>query len=441
MKSNLTIAITGDAIITRKLSVHDRSEFLSLINIIRGADVAYTHLEVPIHDYDGPEVYPAAEGGWTWMRGPRFVADELKWAGFDIVSLASNHAMDYSYGALFSTCKALDDAGLVNAGTGINLGAAREPVYLDTGKGRIALVSMCSTFVGWARAGEARRDVKGRPGINPLRFHYKADNDTIELMKQLSVRLGWSFAQRKDNWVFNPAGLENTILKFVETKEPGVTTIASEEDVEGNLCSIREARRQADVVLVHLHTHEWDTEQGLSVPSQFVPPFAKQCIDAGADVFIAEGSHAPTRGIEIYKKKPIFYDPGDFIRMSGSVTKLPSDWYWNPRYGSKVRRWDATTADAFDMRKELPPFLNPPGGIPGPVKGSFIALLSFGDNYTITDIQLHPLVHTEGSRPRFGLPISAGPEAAKTLIDHLSHLSKPFGTQVTARDGKGVVRI
>ena len=172
MSKEFTLAITGDSIINRRISVYTEERLLSLVKVIRDADVAYTHFETLVHDYEGSEVYPAAEAGGTWMRSPRWVVDELKWAGFDIVSLACNHVMDYSYGGLYSTWKALDEAGLPHAGTGRNLGEAREPVYLDTGKGRVALISMCSTFVGWARAGEARRDVKGRPGLNPLRFYY-----------------------------------------------------------------------------------------------------------------------------------------------------------------------------------------------------------------------------------------------------------------------------
>src|SRR4030042_4721650 len=131
-----TIAVTGDSIINRRVSVYSEERFLSLVKIIRDADVAYTHLEMLIHDYEGPELYPAAEAGWTWMRSPLFVADELKWAGFDIVSHASNHCLDYSYGGLYSTWKALDEAGIPHAGTGRDLGEAREPAYLETSQGR-----------------------------------------------------------------------------------------------------------------------------------------------------------------------------------------------------------------------------------------------------------------------------------------------------------------
>ena len=441
MQETFKIAITGDTVLTRRISVHHRPDFLSLIEILRSADVAYTHLETVLHNYDGPEVYPAAEGGWTWMRSPTFAAEELKWAGVDIVSHASNHALDYSYGGLFSTWELLDRAGIVYAGTGRNLGEARSPAYLDTAKGRVALISMCSTFVGWARAGETRRDMKGRPGLNPLRFYYHIDKETVDLLNQLAVKLGWSVVYKESTWILSPAGLENTVFRFVETGNPGVVTVASEDDVEGNLNAIRDARRSADVVLVHLHNHEWDTIQGLGVPSQFARTFAQQAIDAGADVFIGQGSHSSLRGIQMYKNKPIFYDPGDFIRMSSSVTKLPSDSYWNPRYGAQLQRWEATPADAFDVRKAQPGMLNPPGGIPGPVKGAVIAVVALNEDYSLNEIKLYPVIHTYGPRPKFGIPLVADADSAKTIIDYLAKLSAPFHTAIEFKDGIGLVRI
>ena len=146
MTEQFTMAITGDAIINRRISVSRDEGFLSVVKVIRDADCGYTHLETLIHDYDGPEIYPAAKAGWTCMRSPRFVAEELKWTGFDIVSHASNYSLDYSYGGLYSTWQALNEAGLPYAGTGKNLGQARAPAYLETPKGRVALISRMSSF-------------------------------------------------------------------------------------------------------------------------------------------------------------------------------------------------------------------------------------------------------------------------------------------------------
>src|SRR5258708_3859289 len=142
MHNDFTIAVAGDAIIKARLSLCQDERFLTLVQAIRDADAAYTHLEVAIHDFEGPEVYPAAEGGHNWSQAPNYVVEELKWAGFDIVSTASNHSLDYSYGGLYSTWKALNEAGMPYAGTGMNLAAAREPAYLDTSNGRVGLVSM-----------------------------------------------------------------------------------------------------------------------------------------------------------------------------------------------------------------------------------------------------------------------------------------------------------
>lgn len=442
MDKGFTVAVTGDSIITRRISVYSEDRFLSLINIIRDADVGYTHLEMLIHDYDGSEVYPAAEAGWTWMRAPHFVADELKWAGFDIVSHASNHSLDYAYGGLISTWQALNKAGLPYAGTGKNLGEAREPAYLDTPRGRVALISMCSSFVAWARAGDCRRDVKGRPGLNPLRFHYVVDGATLESLKQLAFKFGWWVTNVGETWLFNPAGLHNTIYKFIEGDGPGVSTVVDEDDAEGNLRAISDARRQADYVLVHLHTHEWNTGKGLGEPAKFVVDFARACIDAGADVFIGEGSHAPLRGIELYKGRPIFYDPGDFMTMSRTVTRLPAEHYCRAGYGPGVRNWQATTQDAFNARDALAAPLNPPGGYrTQPVLGAVVAVCCFAEDRKLAELRLFPVSFISESRSRSGLPLLADEETARKIIEYLAKLSSPFSTVIEFRDGIGLVTI
>lgn len=442
MSKEITIAITGDTVINRRISVCTEERFLSLVKIIREADVAYTHLETLIHDYDGPEVYPAAEAGWTWMRSPRFVADELKWAGFVMVSHASNHALDYSYGGLASTWQALDEVGILHAGTGRNLGEAREPVYLDADKGRVALIAMCSSFAGWARAGEARRDIKGRPGLNPLRYYYVVDSDTLETIKKLAVKLGWWVTQVGKDWLFNPPGTHNTVYRFVQGDTPGITTVADETDVEGNLCSIREARRQADLLLVNLHNHEWDPEVGLSAPPKFVTSFARTCIDNGADVFIGNGSHSLLRGIEIYKGKPIFYDPGDFIMMNNTVTRLPADCYWRVGVDPAVRRWDATPADYFDARGALLNPLNPPAGyFSAKVLGAVVAVCTLTGEGGLTQVKLYPITVPSKPRSQSGIPRLATGDKAEKIIKYLGELSAPFGIRIEFKDGAGLVKL
>ena len=63
-----SVAVTGDSIINRRLSVYKEERFLSMVEVLRDADVSFTHLETLIHDYDGDDVYPAAEAWWGAVR-------------------------------------------------------------------------------------------------------------------------------------------------------------------------------------------------------------------------------------------------------------------------------------------------------------------------------------------------------------------------------------
>ena len=163
-----TMALTGDAIITRKLSVYNEPPFLEMIKLIRSADVAFTNFEMLLHDY---EPYPMHKSGGTYMRAKPSMAKELIWAGFDIVSTANNHTGDYGSEGMRLTLKYLNDYGLVNAGAGESLDEAREAKFIETSKARVALISCASTFPDHSRAGTSRGDTSSRPGLSPLRFN------------------------------------------------------------------------------------------------------------------------------------------------------------------------------------------------------------------------------------------------------------------------------
>src|SRR5688572_24397451 len=161
-----TMAMLGDAIITRRLSPYQEPEFVRMIQMIRNADAAFANLEILFHDY---EPYPMHESGGTYMRAEPALARELVWAGIDIVGMANNHTGDYGTEGHRLTRKYAEAAGLVTAGTGENLSEAREARFLETHEGRVALVSVASTFPVHSAAGRARGAVRGRPGLSPLR--------------------------------------------------------------------------------------------------------------------------------------------------------------------------------------------------------------------------------------------------------------------------------
>ena len=230
--------------------------------------------------------------------------------------------------------------------------------------------------------------------------------------------------------------------RFVLGDNPDVKTVVDEVDAEGNLRAIKDARRQADLVLVHLHNHECDPNKSRNEPPDFIVNFSRSCIDAGADVFIGQGSHAQPRGIEIYKKKLIFYDPGDFMAMSGTVSRLPSDFYFAPGYPPETRSWEATPSDGFDGRQAAsqPP---PPAADSRNTRiaGSVIAVCSFGEDNLLTGLKLYPFTLVRTPRARSGMPIQADGETAKKIIEFLAELSAPFGTKIEFKGGIGLIKL
>ena len=189
----MRLALTGDSIIVQALSPHKEPEFTRLIDMIRGADAAFTNLEMLFHDY---EPFPSTQSGGTYMRGDPSLAKELVWAGFDLVAQANNHTNDYGVEGAQLTDKYVRQAGLVGAGYGNSLREAREARYVETDKGRVALVSVSSSFPDPSRAGDSWGDTKARPGLAPLRFRTtqvvtKAQFDALQAaVKTAGVPLG-----------------------------------------------------------------------------------------------------------------------------------------------------------------------------------------------------------------------------------------------------------
>jgi len=422
----ISIVATGDSILTMRQSVHSEPEYLKMVERIRSTDLAYTNLEVVLCEYEG---YPAAESGGTYMRADPAMIDEYKWMGFDIVSTANNHSLDYMYGGLLATMRILKEAGMPYSGTGRNLAEAREPAYIETRGGRVALISAASSFPSHGRAGSARRDMHGRPGLNPLRHEtqYVVSKGSIETLKCVAEELSLRRSQSTgDAYNF----LRN---KFVVGDEIGVHTTPNEDDVEGNLEAIRNAVRQADWVLFSLHGHEGREEDNFR-PAEFIEEFARKSIDAGVHAFIGHGPHF-MKGIEIRDGKPIFYSLGNFIYQNMTVTKMPAEFY--ERYG--LDRYAGTPPDAYDARSKTHHSYAGPHAYERWI--SFYPSMVFeGDQ--LTTLKLYP-VDLGLSRPRSqrGRPIPANPDQAKKIFKILKERSEPYGTKIKVEKGVGIVSL
>lgn len=192
----LRLALTGDSILQRRLLSRMNAVVCPLFDLIRGADVAFTNLEVLPNDYRGD---PALESGGSHFGAPAWVLDELQEAGFGLFAAATNHCLDYSISGLLLSMEAMDRRGLAYAGVGRNLEDARRAAYVTHPHGTVALLSCSSTFAKGQEASSQRPDMPGRPGLNPLRYAamHEVTAEQLAVVRQLADQLGLEAKRRQ----------------------------------------------------------------------------------------------------------------------------------------------------------------------------------------------------------------------------------------------------
>ena len=448
MSGSYRLGLTGDVIMNTRVSACRDADVLAAVDLLRTADVSHAHLEIPLHDFDAADIFGAAEGALAWYRGPTAIARELRWMGADLVSTASNHALDYSYGGLRATGAALDRAGLAHAGTGPDLAAARAPAFADTAAGRAALVSATSSFPAFARAGAARADAAGRPGVNPLRYLHVIDAATAGQLTGIVGALGLGVIRDDDagEFVIHPPGLHNSIWRFRVAAgdadgAAGPTTCCDEEDLAGNLDSIRYARSVSDLVIAHLHVQAWDGAAGrMSSSPAFAHQYGRAAAEAGASVVLIQGAHAPMRGLEVHAGVPILYDPGPLFRL-GRREAQPHDFYTRWGNAADVRSFDATLLDAFAARDTAHTTISPREGY-AHEPGFFLPVCDVDqDTHRVTRVALHPMTWSRASRATTGFPVRATGPAAAAILTRVADLSAPYGTHVSIDGDLGWVDV
>lgn len=109
--------------------------FLFTAETLAPADITLGNLECPIANGGVPE-----EKTYTF-RAPLKAAESLAYAGFDVVSLANNHALDYGPDALAQTIETLKAQGVQPLGAGMNIEEAYQPVFIEADGLRIAFLA------------------------------------------------------------------------------------------------------------------------------------------------------------------------------------------------------------------------------------------------------------------------------------------------------------
>ncbi len=442
---DITLAFTGDAMINRRMSTYREPAFLDLVELLRGADATIANLEQCFHEWEMG--YGSVNNSSFQVSHPSNL-DELKWLGIDAVSTAMNHAWDYGEAGLLATMENCKRHGLPQAGSGVNLGEARAPVFLDTPRGRVAFMSASATT--WvpetAFAGPGRPDFPGKPGINALRHKttFLVPDAEFEAIRRLRHGLKQDEMQQASrNFQPHAAAPEDDEreLRFIgqiyrRSNHFGVETICHQDDLNGIGSWIRGAQKASDFVVYGVHYHEsafsGEFHGGSRIgPPDFLMEFAHFALDHGCDAVVGHGSHF-LRGIELYHGRPIFYSLGNFIFENETVQRVPA-----PAYSSHKLGDDATPGDWGLARSGGGEY----GFAADPVFYRTVVPVCDFTGGKLNEVRLYP-VDLGFGRPmsQRGRPVLASPDVAREIFDWLSEVSAPFGTHIEVEDSIGLIR-
>lgn len=291
-KNSIVVLAAGDVCVNRE---DPDSIFAYVSQTIKTADIAFCQLETNYSQRGAP--LPQSR---TPLRAHPRNAPAIQKAGFQIVSFASNHHLDWGEEALLDTIEVMKQIEVNIIGVGRNIQEARKPKIFDCKGTRIGFLAYSSILpIGyWAEA--------NRAGCAPLR--------------------GWTFYEQ------------------IEHDQPGtpprIHSFAHEEDKVAMIQDITNIKTQADIVVVSMH---WGIHFKEAEIAAYQKELGYAAIDAGADVILGHHAHI-LKPIEIYKNKPIFYSLCNFafdLPLPESVLKshrwqevmtLNPSWTFDPKY-------------------------------------------------------------------------------------------------------------
>jgi len=254
--------------------------------VLAQADIRFAQVE---RVYSERGAYQLHSSGAHSRVHPRLAAVFTD-CGFDVVSLASNHAMDWGADALLDTIDLLRGKGLQVVGAGRNLREARAPVIVERKGIRTAFLAYCSILQTGYAAGP------DHPGVAPLRVHtyYEA-------------------------------------FDYQPGVPPRVVTVPHEEDLAALCEDIRAARTLAHNVVVSLH---WGVHYIPRLIADYQVTVAEAAFAAGADLILGHHAHTP-KAIGVHGGKVCFYSLSNFI-MSSTAKSPEKAAQFERRYGVQL---------------------------------------------------------------------------------------------------------
>ncbi|PSH60932.1 CapA family protein [Phyllobacterium sophorae] len=427
-----TMVAVGDLIVARALMKGGHLGLDAVAEILRNGDATFGNMETLIFDIRSFKGSPQAEHGGAYHISLPEVGPDLKEMGFNIMGRTNNHTLDWGLEGMRETGRILDESEIIHAGAGESHAEAGAARFLETERGRVALVSFTTSFTPMSRACDPAGEAPGRPGLYALRLAESivVPKEMLENLRQVRDSLPNPSPEYKD---LNRLGLAG--VNFKSGDKAGYSYEPDAGDVADILRNVRRGKQFSDFCIVTNHSHEpgnWSQE-----PADYEQSFARKMIDAGADAYIGHGPHQ-LRGIEIYKGRPILYSLGNFF-YDDLRTPVGADMF--ALYGKDPRTDTDAEVTVDEETKGYPRADGFAGALAAPIFYESVISVSRFEQNQLAELRLYPV--ELGYAKRFanrGIPrLVTGPQA-KAILERLQKLSEPFGTEIAIENDIGVIR-
>lgn len=164
----MKVVVAGDFVPTHRVAfVLESQDYVSVLGDVRKvtdkADYSIVNLECPIVE---GEAIPIVKEGPN-LKCSKSALEALKWAGFDCLTLANNHFLDYGEMGVKTTLEYSRSLNMDVVGGGQNLKDAARILYRDISGQRIAILNCCEHEFSIACPDKA-----GSNPLNPIQQYY-----------------------------------------------------------------------------------------------------------------------------------------------------------------------------------------------------------------------------------------------------------------------------
>ncbi|MCG8546353.1 MAG: CapA family protein [Alphaproteobacteria bacterium] len=364
MTTNWTLCAVGDVFLNRSDTV-DAFEFVR--PIFNACNVVFGNCEGAYATHH--RTTPTASG-FSLVSTPD-QARPLKSAGFNVMSLANNHALDASHEGLMETIGTLRDMDIRVVGAGADLAAARRPDHVTAAGQKVGFLAFTAVFpAGY----EARATA---PGVAAMRAH--------------------------THYFVHPEAFG----RVEPGADPCIRTFPFPEDMAALQQILETARAAVDVLVVSFH---WGKSVRPAALMDYEVSYGRAAVEFGADLVLGHHHHL-LRAVEIYQQKPIFFGLSHFaFDMPGLEEALGPD---------RIERLKTSGEFAIFPREGYPLLQFHPDA-----RMTAIAVVQF-EGRSIARQFLIPCLINPKNQP---VPVDVASEMGRRIQDYLDQITREVGT-------------